>query len=54
LNNGKVLEIWIRSHSVSLIVSLKMAPSDRSYRTYWSITVSIALSRTILELSDVR
>ena len=34
--------------------SLKMAPFDRSYTTfYWSAIVNIALSSTIFELFDV-
>ena len=34
--------------------SLKMAPSDRPYATfYWSAIVNIALSCTIFELFDV-
>jgi len=34
--------------------SLKMAPFDRSYATfYWSANVTIALSCTIFELFDV-
>jgi len=35
--------------------SLKMAPVDRSYTTfYWSAIVSIALSGTVFELFDVK
>jgi len=34
--------------------SLKMAPFDRSYTTfYWSAIVNIALSGTVFELFDV-
>ena len=46
------LEIWVRSPSRSL----KMAPYDRQYATfYWSAIVNIALRlcRTIFEFFDV-
>ena len=44
-------EIWAVDHSRSL----KMAPIDRSYTTYyWSVIVSIAMSCTVFELFDVQ
>jgi len=44
------LENQVRGRSMSL----KMAPFDRSYATfYWSAIVNIALSCTIFEFSDV-
>jgi len=51
LNNSITLKsgIWGPSRS------LKMAPFDRSYTTYyWTIIASIALSCTIFELFDVK
>jgi len=44
------LQTWVRSRSRSL----KVAPIDRSYVTYyWSAIVTIALSLTILSYFDV-
>ena len=44
------LENWVRGCSKSL----KMAPFDRSYTTfYWSAIVNIALSGSVFELFDV-
>jgi len=44
------LRNWVRGRSRSL----KMAPFDRSYATfYWSAIVTIALYRTIFEFFDV-
>jgi len=44
------LENWVKSCSMSL----KMAPFDRPYTTfYWFAIVNIALSGTVFELFDV-
>jgi len=44
------LENWVMGRSRSL----KMAPFDRSYTTfYWSAIVNMALSCTVFELFDV-
>jgi len=44
------LETWVRG----LSRSLKMAPFDKSYMTfYWSAIVNIALSDTVFKLFDV-
>jgi len=42
---------WVRGHSRSL----KMAPFDRPYTTfYWSTIATIALSHTIFEFFDIQ
>ena len=50
------VKVWrdLETGGRGLSRSLKMAPFDRSYTTfYWSAIVNIALSCTVLELFDV-
>jgi len=50
LKNG----VTLKSGGMGRSRSLKMAPFDRPYTTfYWSAIVNIALSRTVFELFDV-